>query len=140
MAMEEETNRKCPECGEKIVGRSDKKFCDSNCRNNFNNRHKSDDEQLIIRQNSGLRRNRKILKLLCPNGKATVRKEVLDSMQYDYTLFTGLYITQEGQIYYLCYDFAFAAIVQRNIDKVLIVNRQSYMDHFNPWKYINKNG
>lgn len=33
----------CVECKKKIVGRSDKKFCDYVCRNNFNNRIKAKD-------------------------------------------------------------------------------------------------
>ena len=30
----------CPECGEKIIGRVDKKFCSDYCRNAFNNKSK----------------------------------------------------------------------------------------------------
>ena len=28
----------CLECGEKIIGRSDKKFCNDACRNSYNNK------------------------------------------------------------------------------------------------------
>ena len=40
--MEENLSRKCPECGDKIIGRVDKKFCSDQCRNTYNNRLNSD--------------------------------------------------------------------------------------------------
>jgi len=38
----ENQQRNCPECGEKIIGRADKKFCSDQCRNSYNNRLNSD--------------------------------------------------------------------------------------------------
>lgn len=29
--------KNCPECGDKIIGRADKKFCSDACRNAYNN-------------------------------------------------------------------------------------------------------
>lgn len=38
--IEEKT---CLECGEKIIGRADKKFCSDQCRISYNNRVRGDD-------------------------------------------------------------------------------------------------
>ena len=117
----------CLQCGKPLVGRSDKKFCDAYCRNSYNNQHKAIDEQYIVKVNSHIRRNRRILKTLCPEGKSTVRKEVLDQMGYDYRYFNSIFKSKQG-IYYLTYDYGFSPIFERGIEKALIIQRQPYMD------------
>ncbi|MEQ8926683.1 MAG: hypothetical protein RLO81_12760 [Fulvivirga sp.] len=117
-----------------MSGRIDKKFCDYYCRNAYNNQVKRDDEQLIMNINKVLRRNRRILKSLCPIGKATVRKAELDSRGYDYRTFSGIYKTNKNQVYYICYDYAFSPLKETNsytgevIEKALIVQKQPYFD------------
>lgn len=119
--------RTCLQCSKTLTGRSDKKFCDAYCRNVYNNQHKASDEQYILLVNSRIRRNRRILKGLSPEGKATVRKEVLDQMGYDYNYFSGLFKTK-ASLYYLVYDYAFSPLFENGVEKALIVQRQKYMD------------
>lgn len=133
--MDNTMDRICHQCGKKLSGRLDKKFCDDYCRSTFNNQFKREDQQLIQEVNRLIRKNRRILKSLCPIGKATVRKEVLDTMEYDYRYFSGLFKTSTN-LYYLVYDYAFAPIYEKNIEKALIVKRQEYMDRlsFEVWR------
>lgn len=127
--------KQCQACGKELYGRIDKKFCDAACRANFHNENRSFGEQYISDIQRIVRHNRRILKTLCPQGKATVRKEVLDQMGYDYRHFSGVYKTSLSH-YYLVYDYAFSPIWEREIKKVLIVSRQDYMDNlsFEIWK------
>ena len=133
----------CPECGKEIKGRLDKKFCDDFCRNAFNNKARRPHELMIKNTNSQIRRNRRILKILCPSGKATVRREILINMGFDFSFFTSIY-SGKGQVYYISYDFAFTPIIENKkysgekLEKVLIVQRQEYMaaKNFNPWSYL----
>jgi predicted nucleic acid-binding Zn ribbon protein len=127
----------CLACGKPLHGRSDKKFCDSYCRNGYNNQHKREDEKYIQQVNSVIRRNRRILKTLCPQGKAIVRKELLDSLGYRYGVFSGIY-RSAGTTYYLCYDYGFAVSYDRNIPKAVIIQQQEYMKDFDPWQYGKK--
>src|SRR4030095_12090440 len=61
--------RGCLACGKAVKGRSDKKFCDDYCRNNYNNQLRSNAGSYTRRINDILRKNRKILAdLLPPNG------------------------------------------------------------------------
>ncbi len=123
----------CLECGKSLSGRSDKRFCDAYCRNTYNNRRKSDDELHIQSINRQIRRNRRILKTLCPDGKATIRRDVLEKMGFDYRYFSGIY---EAKLkYYLSYDYGFAAIMDNGKEKALIIQKQNYMDDYqiNPW-------
>lgn len=117
----------CLNCKKKLVGRRDKKFCDPHCKAEYHNYNRPHNELHISSSQSITRHNRKILKILCPEGKATVRKEILDKMGYDYRYFSGLYKTSSN-LYYLAYDYAFAPIFERGTEKALIVQRQDYMD------------
>lgn len=126
----------CLYCKKPLSGRSDKKFCDTHCRNTYNNQNKSIEERFILEVNTRIRKNRRILKTLSSEGKATVRKDILDQMGYDYTQFTGLYKTKQ-LLYYLVYDYAFSPTIDQNgIQKALIVKRQDYMDQlsFSIWR------
>ncbi|TRX55513.1 hypothetical protein FNH22_17910 [Fulvivirga sp. M361] len=131
--MDNYQQKHCQQCGKELTGRTDKRFCDSYCRNTFNNQNKSEGEKVIAETHIILRRNRKILRQLSPMGKATVRKEVLDTLGYDYRFFTGIYRSRQGKYYYVCYDFAFSPINDdRGVKKVIIVQRQSYFDQYIP--------
>lgn len=131
--MDNFTSGRCLKCGNALLGRSDKKFCDAFCRNSYNNQNKSREEQQITLINAAIRKNRRILKTLCPQGKATVRKDVLDAMGFDYRYLSGLYQTASGP-YYFCYDYGFKPIMERSqtegqaVPKVLIIQKQEYMD------------
>ena len=126
----------CPVCGDTFQGRSDKKYCSDQCRATANNRNRQQSEREILETNKKLRKNRTILKTLCPVGKATVRKSVLDSMGYDYSVFSSLYMPNSGNLYYLCYDYGFSPIVQKGVERALIISRQPYMKGWEPWQFI----
>src|ERR1043165_6547370 len=96
--------KKCLECGGKISGRSDKKFCSDQCRISFNNRLNSDETNLVRNINNALRKNRRILVELNPSGKTIVTREKLSEKGFDFHYFTSIYITKEGAIYYYCYE------------------------------------
>jgi len=117
-------NGACAECGNPIVGRSDKKFCSDQCRYMFNNRQKQDKEKEVLRINSILRKNRTVLKTLSPIGKTTVRKEVLASLNFNFRYFTNIYNTK-NMVYYFCYEYGYAYLPD---DKALIINWQPYMN------------
>jgi len=128
--------KECLQCGEHLVGRVDKKFCDAYCRNSYNNINNSSDELEIKSINSQLRRNRKLLKSLCPEGKATIRKEVLSNLGFDFARFNTIF-PSSGKVYYMVYDYGFMPIYERGtIEKVVIIKRQEYMKVFDPWKYL----
>ena len=131
-------NKKCYSCGNPLTGRMDKKYCSDQCRYLQNNKNKYDAERPILEINRKLRKNRSILKTLCPAGKATVRKEVMVAMGYDVTLFSSLFLTTKKQVYYLCYDYGFTPLNEKGIEKALIITKQRYMDTWDPWKFVNK--
>ncbi len=132
-------NKKCLVCGDRLIGRLDKKYCSDQCRYFANNKNKIETERPIQDVNKALRKNRSILKMLCPAGKTVVRRVILDGMGYDVTVFSSLFLTSNKSIYYLCYDYGFTPLIEKGIEKALIITKQSYMNAWNPWKFVNKN-
>lgn len=108
--METTSKQRCLNCEAALQGRQGKKFCSDQCRATFNNRNKKPHEQAMLKTNAQIRKNRTILKTLCPTGKATVRKEVLEAMGFSFRHFTSLY-GKPSKTYFLCYDYAYHPIV-----------------------------
>ena len=94
----------CPECGDKIIGRADKKFCSDACRNSYNNRKNSDTKNLMRNVNNKLRKNYRILDKLNPEDKTKTTKNRLVDAGFDFNYFTSIYTTKAGTTYYFVYD------------------------------------
>ena len=98
------TQKLCLECGENIQGRSDKKFCTDYCRNSYNNKVNIDSKNLIRNTNNRLKKNYKTLTELNKSGKSKVIRNTLNSHNFDFSLFTSIYKTKTGNVYYYVYD------------------------------------
>jgi predicted nucleic acid-binding Zn ribbon protein len=95
--------KNCLECGEKIVGREDKKFCCDSCRNAYNNKMNKD-SNLMRNVNNKLRKNYRILTELNVEGKTKVSRSKLLSKGFDFEFFTNMLLTKTGNTYYFLYD------------------------------------
>ena len=102
--------KKCLECGEFFMGRSDKKFCSDYCRNAYNNKVNKDSKNLIRNINNRLRKNWRILEELNPKGKCKIPKQRLDAKGFDFNYHTSIYVTKTGNTYYFCYDQGYLAL------------------------------
>ena len=89
------------------MGRIDQKFCNDQCRNTYNNRLNKDESALIKNINNQLRKNRRILRELNPEGKTKVKKQKLQAKGFSFKYFTNTYKTKEGKIYYFCYEYGY---------------------------------
>lgn len=96
--------RECLECGDKIVGRIDKKFCSDACRNAYNNNINKDNKNLIRNTNNRLRKNYRILEELNPGQKTKISRAKLVELGFDFNYFTSIYTTKAGATYYFVYD------------------------------------
>lgn len=114
--------RKCPECGDEVRGRADKRFCSDYCRNVANNNLNRDSSALMRNINNRLRKNWRILDALNPSGKFTTTRNKLLSKGFDFTLFTSIYTTKKGATYYFIYDQGYLSMED---DKFLIVKRDT---------------
>lgn len=97
----------CLNCGEKMSGRSDKKFCSDGCRNEHNNLRYRTENEAMITINKILRKNRNILKRLNPEGKIVISEELLLKSGFDLDYFTNIYTTNTDREYRYCYDYGY---------------------------------
>ncbi len=111
----------CPECGEKIIGRTDKKFCSDYCRNTYNNKMNKDSTNLVRNVNNLLRKNYRILQDLNPTDKTKTTKSKLLAKGFSFEYYTSTYTTKTGTVYYFIYDQGYLplesdyyALVKRN--------------------------
>ena len=102
--------KNCLECGDKMVGREDKKFCGDGCRNAYNNKMNKDHTNLMRNINNKLRKNYRILTELNPAEKTKTTKNKLISKGFDFDLITSVYTTKTGNTYYFVYDQGYMAV------------------------------
>ena len=116
--MAKSAPKTCLECGGKISGRADKKFCSDACRIDYNNRLNSDANRFVKNVNNSLRKNRRILQSLNTTGKSKVKREKLVEKGFDFDHFTSIYKTKEGALYHFCYEHGY---LQTDKDWFLLV-------------------
>ncbi|MEN8188126.1 MAG: hypothetical protein ABFR05_13450 [Bacteroidota bacterium] len=113
--------KNCLECGEPIIGRSDKKFCNDYCRNAYNNKINKENKNLIRNTNNHLRKNHKILTELNSTGKTTIPRSKLTNKNFDFNLFTSIYTTKTGNVYYYVYNQGYLKLEN---DYYLLIKRE----------------
>lgn len=94
----------CLECGEKLLGREDKKYCNDACRCSYHNKINKDSTCFMRNINNKLRRNYRILADLNTSGKTNSSSMELLEKGFDFSYFTNLTITKKGRRYYFLYD------------------------------------
>ncbi|MGV8878472.1 MAG: hypothetical protein ACOH2A_05525 [Sphingobacteriaceae bacterium] len=118
-----QTERNCLDCGETLRGRLDKKFCNDACRNSYNNQRNSDSHNMVRNINNILRRNRRILEALNPEGKTKVTLKKLATQAFHLDYFTHIYQTQTGKTYRFCYDQGYLLLAN---EEVLLVKKEGF--------------
>ena len=116
---------KCIVCKEKIFGRDDKKFCSSQCRARHNNKLNSDANNFMRNINNTLRRNRRILISLNPNGKTKVHRDKLLEEGFNFNYFTNEYVTKSGNVYHFCYEHGY---IELKDEMFALVVRKEYVN------------
>ena len=113
--------RLCQCCDKPVRGRSDKKFCDDYCRNNFNNKLRSSENNLIRNINHVLMKNRRILAnyLSGASGAKKMKRELLSSEGFLFGYHTHQRQSRKGNLYRFCYEYGY---LERG-DGVVIVKR-----------------
>jgi hypothetical protein len=114
--------KECPECGEIIKGRVDKKFCSDACRNSFNNKQNSDSNNFVRNINNALRKNRRILEESLQGEKTTLPKQKLIDKGFNFNYFTSQNTTRNNHTYKFCYEYGYLPLEN---EIILIVKRKA---------------
>jgi hypothetical protein len=129
------TVKNCLACDRPIKGRSDKKFCDDSCRNNYNNRLYSYSVPVVRNINNILRKNRRILEELLSGLEKKVlvveRKKLVEKgFQFEY--FTEQFLPDKKEQYYYCYDYGYRSIDSEKVLAVKDTRKKSFVKEEKP--------
>ncbi|TYB75908.1 hypothetical protein [Bizionia myxarmorum] len=121
-------HKECLNCKKLLVGRTDKKFCDPQCKSAYQYQiAKEQPERFYDKVGNQLKLNRKILKEYNKGGKVTVRAEVLNEIGFNPSFFTHYWKNKKGDVYLFVYEYGFLKKVEHGSDKFILIKWQDYM-------------
>ena len=125
--MRARETRVCLECGESIVGRTDKKFCTDACRNIYHYRSNNAPINYVRNVVNALKRNRRILMELNDGvqGVKKVHRDRLVDKGYNFMYHTNIYRTRKGNTYVFCFEHGY---LELNDDWLALVRRDQYLE------------
>ncbi|SEA11212.1 hypothetical protein [Pedobacter hartonius] len=107
----------CLDCGGKLRGRPDKKFCDGYCRSHYNNELNKNKNAALKEINGILKKNAGILEKLGKIGLTTFTQQMLFIEGFDFKFFTHQAHGKHGEVYKCCYNYGYRFI---NDDELLL--------------------
>lgn len=118
--------RVCLECGERIVGRTDKRFCSDACRNMHHYRANNSSINYVRNVVNALKRNRRILSELNtgPEGKTKVHRDKLVERGYSFMYHTNTHRTKIGNVYVFCFEQGYLELSE---NWFMLVRRDEYL-------------
>jgi hypothetical protein len=119
------SEKSCIECGTKLMGRVDKKFCNDQCRSVYNNRENRVSGEYFRKVNNILRKNRKILEKLMIGEKTKTTKEKLLLNGFNFYYYTNIYTTQQGKQYFFVYELGY---LELDNEEYALVKKKDYIN------------
>jgi hypothetical protein len=126
--QENKTGVKCPNCGDDVFGRIDKKFCSPYCKSNYHYSANVADNSSYLNIDKQLKINRRLLKDFNRAGKSTVRKEVLIKAGFNDKYITHWWKNKKGDTYRFCYEYGYLPRVENGKEKFVLIQWQDYMN------------
>ena len=124
----------CVLCGKTIYGRTDKRFCDLDCRNSYHNSRRSSHERPFREMHKKLMVNYRILKRLYERGERTVDIHSLREYGFNPTSIS-YYRRFERQSVMACYDQFFIYV---DDTRLLLMGPQTEKADLDPGSLISE--
>lgn len=107
--------RFCMTCRKTVKGRTDKKFCNETCRNNFYNQLNGETNNLVRNINQSLGKNRRIIESFfkAEDKVVTASSSELIQRGFLFKYFTHQYTNKAGNTYFFCYDYGYMLLGER---------------------------
>ena len=116
----------CLECADKIVGRTDKRFCSDACRNLYHYHANNAPINYVRNVVNALKRNRRVLSELNhgADGKTKVHRDKLLERGYSFTYHTNTHRTKAGNTYVFCFEQGYLELGE---SWFMLVRRDEYL-------------
>jgi len=121
--MEQTISQTCQHCQHELKGRSDKKFCNDNCRNAFHNETYKQQNNTMRNITNILRRNRRIIRTLLKDKifKKVHKKDLLNN-GFQKAYHTQVLVNKTGERIYYCFEYGYQAMPDETI-KIFYQNK-----------------
>ncbi|MFK7809221.1 MAG: hypothetical protein AB8F74_15565 [Saprospiraceae bacterium] len=115
--------KNCKICKKEFTGRTDKIFCSTACKNDYNLRLRRATATAAKKIDEILHRNRSILLEIMGKHKVQIKTDrmTLDKKKFNFNYMTGYSINSSGKTYHHIYDFSYMTFSDQ---EVLIVRRR----------------
>ncbi|MET1055360.1 MAG: hypothetical protein ABWY16_08640 [Pedobacter sp.] len=113
----------CLDCGGKLSGRLDKKFCDDYCRGHYNNQLNKNKNTTLKEINNILKKNAAILKKLEERGITRSSQQILTVAGFNFNFYTHQVYGQMGELYHCCYNYGYCFMAEGEIVLRVIQDR-----------------
>ncbi len=110
--------KKCKYCGDKIKGRSDKRFCNTACKNSYNYEKRTHRKKIVKTIDAILHRNFEIIDAYFEGESRShfkVSKLELTNKGFNFSYFTSTYINSQLKTYYYVYNYAWMEFTNQEI-------------------------
>ena len=122
----------CLDCGLKLIGRADKKFCGDHCRSHYHNVLNKESNPEWKEINSILRKNAAILKKF-NTGKMPLATYILTEAGFNFHFFTHQLCGIRNEVYNCCYNYAYLLTGDQEI--VIISTARIKTVKYNRWPF-----
>lgn len=121
-------NKQCLNCNRELKGRSDKKYCDPQCKSAYQYQQAQEQpERFFNKVDNHLKLNRKLLKHYNKAGKVTIRADQLNKEGFNPNYFTHYWKNTKADVYLFVYEYGFLKRTEHGVDKYILVKWQDYM-------------
>jgi predicted nucleic acid-binding Zn ribbon protein len=107
--------KNCPVCGTQFIGRSDKRFCSTPCKNAFHNAQRR--EHIVNTVDQILHNNRMILFHLLPDDSESqvITRSLLENLGFQFDYCTSVKQMEEGTLNRIVYEFGWMEMPNHQI-------------------------
>ena len=119
--------KQCLQCGEKLLGRTDKRFCSDACRNLYHYNANNASINYVRNVVNILKRNRRVLSELNdgPEGTRKGHRDKLVERGYNFLYHTNTYRTRAGNTYVFCFEHGYLELGE---NWFTLVRRDEYLE------------
>ncbi len=88
-------------------GRSDKRFCSSDCRSAYHNRHRREEMLTLRKLEANLLRNFRLLRKVRKEGLSQMSRGAFERMGFDFSFYTHSMQGVRNEQIFFCYDMPY---------------------------------
>ena len=115
--LTENTQKSCKVCSKRIIGRTDKIFCSTDCKNHHHKVIHFETHKASMQIDACLHRNYTVLSELtqCGQSSLTIQRNTLEMEKFQFKYHTHIHVCSKGNTFFYVYDIAWRDFSEHEI-------------------------